>query len=157
MDNPNATEYHLGDNGHKDVEEESQDQLNTAAKNLQSLVRGDGSVTSMGKVELSLLQKMLTPLSDELKDVLFFRMCDFIDDEEAVDHVNAYYEAKDTGMDTSFNVALMFALCSANRRGGFQSNLIGVLTDTLQHAKWANTQKRTKEYDNYKSRSPIND
>ena len=147
----------LNPNRHEDVEEETQEQLDRAVKNLKSLTRQDGSVTSMGKAELGLLQTMLRPLSESVKESLFFRMLDFVDEDEAFDHVAAFHEAKELGMDISFNIDLMFALVSTNRRGGFSNNLIATLTDTLQHAKWANTQQRKSEQNGYKSRSPISD
>jgi len=81
-------------------------------------------------------------------------MCSFLDDDEAKDHVAAYYEAKDLGMDTSFNVAYAFALCSANRKAGW-NNLIGNLLDTMQHGKWAQApQGKVKNGAN--PRSPLN-
>ena len=141
--------------GHGDVEEtESQEQLQGAFKKLTDLARGDGSLVSMTKQDLSLMQWMLRAVSEEYKEQAMWRMCDFCDEEEALDHVAAYYEAKDLGMDTGFNVAFMFALCSANRKGS-KNNLMAQLMDTMQHGKWIDTNKKGKDYGNKSPRSPL--
>jgi hypothetical protein len=135
--------------------EESQEVLNAVGKKLSTLTRGDGSLVTFGKQELSLLQKMLSTGTEEFREQQMWRMNSFLDQEEALDHIAAYYEAKELGMDTGFNVAYAFALCSANRKGNFNNNLLAVLTDTLQHGKWANTQRiKTNERDR-NPRSPI--
>lgn len=126
------------------VQEETQDELDNAVKTLQSLKGPDGQMLKMGKVELSLLQKMLSTATEEFREEQIFRMMDFMNEDEAADHVAAYYEAKDLGMDTSFNVANMFALCSVNRRGSFSHNLIAILTETLQYGKWPTSQRNGK-------------
>ena len=134
--------------------DETQEQLDGSFKNLQSLTRGDGSLVSVSKQDLSLLKQILSAATEEYKEQIMWRMCDFIDEDEALDHVAAYYEAKDLGMDTSFNVAFMFALVSANRRTT-HSNLIGQLIDAVQHGKWA--PNVTKGGGNgHSSRSPLN-
>lgn len=150
----NVTERFNPD-GHDDPEEESQEQLQGALKKLQSLTLPDGSVVSMSKQELSLLQRILQAATEEYKEQSMWRMCSFIDTNEALDHVAAFYEAKELGMDTSFNVAFMFSLCSVNDKGT-RSNLMAQLLDTLQHGKWApGSMKGGKQSGSTNPRSPL--
>lgn len=144
------------ENGHGEgSDEETQEQLDAAAKNLKSLTRGDGSLVSISKQDLSLLKQILTASTEEYREQVMWRMCDFIDGNEALDHVAAYYEAKDLGMDTNFNVAFMFALVSANRKTN-HSNLIGQLIDAVQHGKWAQNAGKGKAPNGYRASSPLN-
>lgn len=143
-------EVETSDNGH---EEESQEQLQTALLKLDSLHRGDGSVVTMTKAELGLLQTILRSTTEAYKEQMMWRMLDFMDEDEALDHVAAYYEAKELGMDTSFNVTFVFALCSVNRKGN-RSNLLAMILDALQHGKWAQPAKgKSNGYQN--PRSPL--
>jgi hypothetical protein len=158
--NQRLDEVEMGGNGHQEkalVEGESQDQLNTAHKRLVDLIgKGqDGSLVSLGKQELSLLQKILSTGSEEYREQQLWRMCSFMDEEEALDHVAAFYEAKELGMDTGFNVAYAFALCSANRKNAFSGNLVAVLGDILQHGKWAAAPQGKKNNGYQNPRSPI--
>lgn len=148
------TEYHLGGNGHDPDVTESMEQLNVARLNLDKLKREDGVMVQMGKQELSLLQKMLTA-PESVKDMQVFLIADFMDEEEALDHVAAYFEAKELGMDTNFNIAFMFALCATNRKGG-KSNRVAMLLDSLQHVKYTTNTNSGKKGDGYYNpRSPI--
>jgi len=147
------TKLEVGHNG-DEPEAESQEQLDSSFKNLQSLTRGDGSLISISKQDLSLLKQILSAATEEYKEQIMWRMCDFIDEDEALDHVAAYYEAKDLGMDTGFNVAFMFALVSSNRKTS-HSNLIAQLIDAVQHGKWAPNVAKGKG-NGYNSRSPLN-
>ena len=142
-----------GKNG-DEAEDETQEQLDTAFKDLKSLTRGDGSLVSVSKQDLSLLKQILSAATEDYKEQIMWRMCDFIDEDEALDHVAAYYEAKDLGMDTSFNVAFMFALVSANRKTN-KTNLISQILGTLQYSKWAPSSKKGKSDGNRNSRSPL--
>lgn len=154
-------EYKLGGDGHSDPEaleettEESEEQIQTALKHLNELKRPDGALTTLGKQELSLLQKVLSTATEAYREEQMWRMCDFVDDEEALDHVAAYYEARELGMDTSFNVAYMFALCSANRKGAFTSNLIANIVDAVQKGKWARASSGKAKHDGTSPRSPL--
>lgn len=136
-------------------DEETQEQIDGAIKKLGSLSRGDGSLVSISKQDLSLLKQILTAATEEYKAQVMWRMCDFVDENEALDHVAAYYEAKDLGMDTNFNVAFIFALVSSNRKTN-HSNLIGQLIDAVQHGKWAQNAGKGKSSNGYSSRSPLN-
>ena len=136
------------------LQTESQEELENSIKQIEALMgKGrDGSLVTLGKQELGLLQRILSTGSESYKEEQFWRMCSFLDEDEAKDHVDAFYEARDLGMDVSFNVAYAFALVSTNRKTSM-SNLIAMLTDTLQHAKWASAQQGAKKSGN--SRSPI--
>lgn len=147
------TEFKLDSIGNQEPEAETQEQLEAVHKRLSQLSRGNGSLVTLSKQELSLLQKMLSTGTEEYRESQMWRMCSFLDEEEALDHIAAYYEAKELGMDTTFNISYAFALCSANRKNNFSSNLMSLLTDTLQNGKWANAEKRNKKDDN--PRSPI--
>ena len=106
-------------NGH---EPESDEQLGTVLKRLQDLKREDGSVVRLSQQELGVLQSILKTTTEKYREETIFRMMSFLDEDEAQDNVAAYYEAKDLGMDTTFNVAWMFALVSVNRKSP-QTNL----------------------------------
>ena len=135
-------------------EEESQEQLQTVYKKLSELGGDGASMVTMSKQDLSLMKQILTSASEEYKEQTMWRMCDFLDEDEALDHVAAYFEAKDLGMETEFNVAFIFALVSANRKTN-KSNLISQILDTVQHGKWAPNFKKGKSDGNYSSRSPL--
>lgn len=150
----NELGFKLHPDGHED-EEESPEQLEAVYKKLKDLKGPDGQLVTLGKQELSVVQKILSTATEKYREEQMWRMCDFTDDEEALDHVAAYYEARDLGMDTSFNVAYAFALCSTNRKGGFRNNLLANILDTLQHGKWASSYQKKDKYGSTKPRSPI--
>lgn len=133
-----VNDLEIGPNGHHDLEEESPEQIKAVLKNLSDLKREDGSLVRLTPQQLSLLQKMLTAPEEHKREQVFL-ICDFLDEEEALDHVAAYYEALDLGMDAGFNVAFMFALAASNRKGD-KTNRVAMLLDALQHVKYtANT------------------
>lgn len=146
------TVFKLNPDGHGDPEEETQEQLDTAFKRLSDLTKGDASMVTMSKQDMSLMKQILTAASEEYKEQIMWRMCDFVDEDEALDQVAAYYEAKDLGMDTDFNVAFIFALVSANRKTN-KTNLMSQILDTLQHAKFAPNMKGKSNGHN--PRSPL--
>lgn len=145
-------------NGHGDVatleQTETPEQIQGVYKKLSELTRGDGTLVKFGKQELSLMQKILTTGSEAFVEEQFWRMCSFLDEDEAKDHVDAFYEAKELGMDTGFNVAYAFALVSTNRKTSM-TNLIAQLTDTLQHGKWAGASQQQAGKSHGNGRSPI--
>jgi hypothetical protein len=145
-------ELKQGSNG-DEPEAESQEQLQTAFKNLSELADGGASMVTMSKQDLSLMKQILTAVSEEYKEQIMWRMCDFVDEDEALDHVAAYFEAKDLGMDTDFNVAFMFALVSANRKTN-KSNLISQILDAMQHGKWTPYFKKGQS-NGHNPRSPL--
>lgn len=144
----------LHPDGHEDMEDESQEQIDTVVKNLSDLMGKEGtSMVTMSKENLSLMKQILTAASEEYKEQIMWRMCDFVDEDEALDHVAAFYEAKDLGMDTDFNVAFIFALVSSNRKTN-KSNLMAQILDTVQHGKWAPNFTKGKS-NGHNPRSPI--
>ena len=139
-----------------ELEEETQEQLEAVHKKLSDLSRGNGQLVTMTKQELSLLQKILTPGTEDDDFINAWRSVSFKDEDEAFDHVAAYQEAKDLGMDTKFNIRYMYSLCSANRKGNFVNNLLSLLSDTLQNGKWANAENsRKRQNASYNPRSPL--
>ena len=144
-------ELKINPNGHD--EDESQEQLDNVFKQLSALGDGETSLASMSKQDLSLMKQILSAASEEYKEQIMWRMCDFVDEDEALDHVAAYFEAKELGMETAFNVAYMFALVSANRKTN-KSNLISQLLGALQMGKWAQQTQKGKT-NGHSSRSPL--
>lgn len=138
-----------------DPEEESQEQLDRIAATLSLEELASGSIVTITKQELSLLQKMLSTATEEYKEQTMWRMASFMDEDEAHDHVAAYFEAKELGMDTNYNVALMFSLCSVNRSRSFTTNLIAQLTGTLTNAKFHQPMKGRSDYGSSNPRSPL--
>jgi len=147
------TELKVHPDGHEEGEEETQEQLQTAVKKLEDLAGGGASMVTFTKQDLGLMKQILTAVSEEYKEQIMWRMCDFLDEDEALDHVAAFYEAKDLGMDTSFNVAFMFALVSANRKTN-KTNLIAQILDTMQHGKWIPSFKKGQG-NGHHPRSPL--
>lgn len=145
------TEFKLNPDGHDDPEEETQEQLDSALKNLKDL--GGTSLASLSKQDLSLMKQMLATTSEEYRELIFFRALDFIDTDEALDHVAAYFEAKELGMDTSFNVAFMFAMVSVNDKNN-KTNLMAQLLGALHPFKTAGSQTKWRG-NGHNPRSPI--
>ena len=148
------TEFKLKSDGQEEAEPESQEQLNAAMLQLKNLTRADGALVQLTKQDLGLLRTILSASTEEFKEQLMWRMADFVDEDEALDHVAAYYEAKELGMDTGFNVAFMFALCSANRKYN-RTNLMAQIFDTLSHQKITSNAPRYKNAGNTNPRSPL--
>jgi len=148
----NVEDSVIDGNGHQP---ESDEQLHAIQAKLNELTRKDGSVVTLTPQELGLLQTILRTTTEQFREEQMFRMMDFMDWDEALDHVAAYYEAKDLGMDTSFNVAFMFALCSVNRKGS-RNNLIANILDTMQMGTWARSNNSGKKKDDTRNpRSPL--
>lgn len=133
---------------------ESEEQLDGVLKRLQNIKRGDGAVVSMTKQELGLLQTILRSASESYREETFWRIVDFMDSDEAFDHVAAFYEAKDLGMDTTFNVSLVFALCSVNHKGG-HNNLYSLVMDTMQFGQHARANQPRGKDASKNPRSPL--
>jgi hypothetical protein len=140
--------------GTLEAEPETQEQLDTIGRRLSELKRADGSVVHFTKQELTLLKQILSTGTEKFREETIWRMCSFMDKEEAHFAVSAYYEAVETYMDTSFNIAMVFAQCSINSKGNFTNNLISFLGGTLQNGKWPQEQ-RDKNYASKNPRSPI--
>lgn len=140
-------------NGH---EPETEEQLGNVLKTLSELKRGNGQVISMSRQELGLLQTILRSATETYREEVFWRMVNFIDQEEALDHVAAFYEAKELGMDTTFNVSYVFALCSVSNKKRGWNNLNGLITDTMQYGQHARANNSKKGNSGSKNpRSPL--
>lgn len=111
---------------------------------LGDLTRPGASLPQLSKQEMGLLHKMMMGGSQNPGQSLgldFLRTGFFETDEEALDFAAAFIEAKDIGFSTELHQAVFNAKCSVNRRGMW-ANLMGLLTDTLQHAKFAGGQQQ---------------
>ena len=141
-----------GTNGESEVE--TQDELDVSYKKLSDLMGNEGtSMVTMSKQDMSLMKQILTAASEEFKEQMLWRMCDFIDEDEALENVNAYYESKDIGMDTGYNIAYTFSLTSAHRRTA-GTNLISQMLGALQMSKWSPSSKKGND-NGHNPRSPI--
>jgi|SRR3989304_7232906 len=144
---------HIEEEGVAVVGEESQEQLESAYKKLGDLTRG-GSPLRFTRQELGLLHRMMTA-PEEFREEQVFLLCDFLDENEALDHVAAFYEAKELGMDTGFNVAFMFALAASNRKMG-RTNRIAAILDAMSHQKFtSNVSGKGKGAQYVNPRSPL--
>lgn len=133
---------------------ESEEQLETVLKNLSDLRRNDGSVVRLTQQELGVLQSILKTTTEKYREETIFRMMSFLDEDEAQDNVAAYYEAKDLGMDTTFNVAWMFALVSVNRKSA-QTNLTASLLRVMNPFAGNQSTKPQRGNNGTNPRSPI--
>ena len=150
-----AEEFHLNGNGGAAVGgEDDQETINSAYKAIKDLKRNDGQLVTLTKQEMGLLHKLLQAATEEYREQAMWRMVDFLDDDEALNHVSAYYEASELGMDTKFNVAFMFALCSVSRKGA-RNNLMAQIFDTLSHQKYTANLPKEKSGNYVNPRSPI--
>ena len=135
-------------NGH---EEESPEQLNRAYKKLEDLTREGGF--HLTKQELGLLHKLITA-PDRFTESQFWLIADFLDGEEALDHVAAFHEAKELGMDVTFNIDFVFALCASNR-GWNKTNRASSIIDAMHHLKTTSNVGMRKNDASTNPRSPL--
>ena len=135
--------------------EESQegDQWGQGVLNLSTLTRPGASLPQLTKAEMGLLHKLLLGGSQKPGETLgldFLRTGYFEDEEAAFNFAAAFIEAREIGIPTDYHLAAFNSMCSVNRRG-LWANLMGLLTDTLQHAKFAgagNQQMMRRGYGN---------
>lgn len=113
------------------------------------------AISNLGHTELSLLKQMISA-PEEYRRQQFFLICEFLDREDALDHVAAYYEADELGMDTGFNVAYMFACVASNEKGAIKNNRIAAILDSLSHYRFtSNTPKEEAKRTGSNERGPI--
>ena len=101
------------------LQTESQEELENSIKQIEALMgKGrDGSLVTLGKQELGLLQRILSTGSESYKEEQFWRMCSFLDEDEAKDHVDAFYEARDLGwMSASMSLTPLLSFRQTERR-----------------------------------------
>lgn len=134
------------------AEEESRSA--TARAKIEEWRKGSPAIANLGAGELSLLKQMIAA-PEEYRRQQFFLICEFLDREEALDHVAAFYEANDLGMDTSFNVAFMFAIAACNEKG-HKTNRVAQLLDSMNHIRYtANTPKDERKRTGGSEKSPF--
>lgn len=103
------------------------------------------AVSNIVQNELGLLKTVLMASAyEDLKEHLFWRMCSFCDEEEALDHVAAYHEAKELGMDTDLNINFIFALCSANRQIN-HSNLVSEVLGSISSFHYTTNERKDRK------------
>jgi len=125
-----SMDYDLGNDGGKEAEAS----VARLKGYLDEVASQQGVAISMTPGQLSLMARMLTA-PEEYRKVQFFFLADFLDEEEAKDHVDAFFEALELGMDTMFNVAYVFALAACNRKS-LKVNRVAAILDALQHVKY---------------------
>lgn len=133
------------------------DEATTARAKVEEMRGGEGNaITNVVQSELGLLKMIISAAAmDKLQDHLFWRMSSFLDENEALDHVAAYWEAKDLGMDTAFNLDYIFALCSANRKIG-RTNLTAAILDSISSFRYTSNQpKDDKKGTGVRSTGPL--
>lgn len=115
-----------------------------------------GAVSNLSRSDLTLL-KMFVSAPEEYKRESFFGICDFLDQEEALDHVAAYYEALELGMDTSFNFAFCMALTACNRKTN-RSNRVYSILNSLSSFRYITNQSGDKKekHSGGSERGPLN-
>jgi len=135
--------------------EEEEARVKTARDKVEEWQKNDSQIASLSGVELSLLRQMLT-VPEEYRRQQIFLISEFMDQEEALDHVAAYYEALELGMDTGFNVAYMMALAATNRRENARSNRVAAILASLSSFRYTtNTPKDEKKRANSPERGPL--
>lgn len=117
-------------NGHEDIE--------SPEEVIEQIRHQDGIGGNLSSSNLSLLKTLLIA-PESWREQQFYLMCEFLDGDEALDHVAAFQEAKDLGMDTSFNVGFMFALAASNRKIGRTSRAANIF-DSVSHFRYTSNQ-----------------
>ncbi len=146
----------MNGNGSAEIELTGDDQadLKGLKDRFDNIAEGQGAAIKLSRAELGLLHKMITAPEEWRKEQVFL-MADFLDEDEALDHVAAYYEALDLGMDTGFNVAFIFALAACSRKM-VKNNRVALLLDSMQHVKYtANVPKDYQGGGPVKHNSPL--
>ena len=130
-----------------------------ARERLTQIMEGaeKGAVTNFMEAQLGIHKTLLTAgVYDEMKKFTFWRMCKFIDEDEALDHVAAFYEAEELGMSTDFNISYVFALCSANRKINTTDLISSILGSMSSFRYITNQPKGNKDHGNDKvQQSPL--
>ena len=120
-------------NGHDDpaAVEETED-LDAVRKNLEKLTRGDGTLVTVPKQYMGVLQKLASTIEgdDQYRQALY--MADFLNEGDAQDAAAAIMEAKRYGGSVEPIVDQIIAMCAVNRRGN-KTNRAAQILDVLNH------------------------
>jgi hypothetical protein len=145
-------EFHL--NG-QNPPEETVEELESVHLKLNNLAAQNGSLTSLTKQDISLLKQMLhTPeASDDFIRITL--ICDFLDETEANNELEAFYEAERLGMNTKYNIAHALSRAAINRKGSHRSSRVATLLDALSHQKYTTNQPRGSGNGSTNPRSPL--
>jgi len=156
----------IGSNGHgntpippADDGNETPEEIQVAIKNLGQLGgRQDGTLVSMSKQQLSLLQQALHSPDTGAETDSFIRLAlilDFSSEEERRKVVDAYYEAVRLGMDTKWNIGDALSRCATNRPNSHHTNRLGWIGETLSHQKFTTNSSAGGKNGATNPRSPI--
>jgi len=137
-------EMQFGNNGHSDVAEDFYDR----AKRMSQ--QQDGIGGNLSSSNLSLMKMMLT-IPEEYKRLGFWLICEFLDEDEARDMVNAYHEALDLGMSTEWNVSTIFALAASHRQYKGQNRVSELLGSMSSFRYFSNQPQQDKKHGDKKS------
>lgn len=111
-----------------------------AREKVEEWSREKSAISNMIQTELGLYKTVLTAGAiEKLQNHIFWRMCSFLDEDEAKDWVDCYHEARDLNMSVDWNIDSVFALCSANRKIGRTSVISAVLEAISGARHYANT------------------
>lgn len=118
-------------------------------------LRGDiPLLASLNNEGLSLLKTMIT-VPEEYRRQQIFLLAEFMDPEEALDHVAAFYEAEELGMNTDFNVAFMLSLAATNRSENSRSNRVAAILGSLSSFRYTTNQSKESRSGNSDQRGPL--
>lgn len=112
-------------------------------------------LASLNAEGLSLLKQMIT-VPEQFRKQQIFLLAEFMDGEEALDHVAAYYEAEELGMTTDFNVAYMLALAATNRKENSRYNRVAAILGSLSSFRYTTNQPKSEKHDSGDRRGPLN-
>jgi hypothetical protein len=135
---------------------ETEEELSTVHKTLQQLKGADGVLVSLTKQDLGLLKQMLhspEAAGDDFTRIVL--ICDFLDDDEANNELDAFWEAKRLGMDTNYNVDHALSRAAINRRGAHRNSRVAALMDTMSHQKYTSNTPKGGGGGSQNPRSPL--
>jgi hypothetical protein len=139
------TEFKLnGHNGSDAADLETTEELNTAYKKLSELKGTDGVLVSLTKQDLGLLKQFVHAPDRSDDFIRIVQICDFLDEDEANNELDAFYEAVRLGMSTEYNVAHALSRASINRKGSHQNSRVAAILDTMSHQKFTSNQPAGK-------------
>ena len=116
--------------------------------------RQDGIGGNISSTNLSVIKHMFLGVPERYKDSAFWLIASFLDEDEAQDHVDAYHEALELGMDTTWNVDSVLARAAAYRvyKGVNRiSEILNALSSFRYTTNQSNQQKNWKKPEEHRS------
>src|SRR3972149_6727577 len=135
---------------------EDDETLIVAQKNIRELGRADGTFTTLGRNQLSVLKQFAhVPDTDAEKAWLqLLPLADFKDDAEWWEHYRSFCQCKKWGLDLWKNVAALEGLCGTNR-GGRKTTRAAAIINALKHSTFPSNVAPAKGQ--RKEKSPISE